>query len=189
MHTHTHIYRYILIVGYSIWFSEVKKGTWIDNENQQLDFWKRERKRWRQLCKALNHGWRNSRIFFSISFFPQSLCSVWLHFIPSLDLSRPKQVKDVAHQDEVVRVLTNTLETGSVNYLFLFCLPQSSLFCFVFFILALWKSCSNFFHLVLQCPHMLFYGPPGTGKTTTALAIAHQLFGLNTSLCLMSYCL
>jgi DNA polymerase III delta prime subunit len=29
----------------------------------------------------------------------------------------------------------------------------------------------------LQCPHMLFYGPPGTGKTTTALAIAHQLYG------------
>ncbi|GAY52121.1 hypothetical protein CUMW_139500 [Citrus unshiu] len=28
-----------------------------------------------------------------------------------------------------------------------------------------------------HCPHMLFYGPPGTGKTTTALAIAHQLFG------------
>ncbi|KAM3219651.1 hypothetical protein P3L10_024182 [Capsicum annuum] len=53
---------------------------------------------------------------------------------------RPKQVKDVAHQDEVVRVLTNTLETSN-------------------------------------CPHMLFYGPPGTGKTTTALAIAHQLFG------------
>ncbi|KAM3219654.1 hypothetical protein P3L10_024185 [Capsicum annuum] len=53
---------------------------------------------------------------------------------------RPKQVKDVAHQDEVVRILTNTLETSN-------------------------------------CPHMLFYGPPGTGKTTTALAIAHQLFG------------
>lgn len=28
---------------------------------------------------------------------------------------------------------------------------------------------------------MLFYGPPGTGKTTTALAIAHQLFGLFTA--------
>uniref|UniRef100_A0A0D6R900 AAA+ ATPase domain-containing protein n=1 Tax=Araucaria cunninghamii TaxID=56994 RepID=A0A0D6R900_ARACU len=53
---------------------------------------------------------------------------------------RPKQIKDVAHQEEVVRALANTLETGSL-------------------------------------PHLLFYGPPGTGKTTTALAIAHQLFG------------
>lgn len=28
-----------------------------------------------------------------------------------------------------------------------------------------------------QLPHMLFYGPPGTGKTSTALALARELFG------------
>ena len=31
--------------------------------------------------------------------------------------------------------------------------------------------------LSLQLPHLLFYGPPGTGKTSTALAIARQLYG------------
>ncbi|PKA64764.1 hypothetical protein AXF42_Ash016795 [Apostasia shenzhenica] len=70
---------------------------------------------------------------------------------PWVEKYRPKQVKDVAHQEEVVRVLTNTLETANVKE-FLSPYPP-------------------------PCPHMLFYGPPGTGKTTTALAIAHQLFG------------
>lgn len=43
--------------------------------------------------------------------------------------------------------------------------------------LHLFSSVTWGFLFCLQCPHMLFYGPPGTGKTTTALAIAHQLFG------------
>ena len=29
----------------------------------------------------------------------------------------------------------------------------------------------------MQLPHLLFYGPPGTGKTSTALAMARQLYG------------
>lgn len=81
-------------------------------------------------------------------------------------------MKDVAHQEEVVRVLTNTLETTNVTFFrFIFFL----IFCFV----LLFSSSSSFLALILnlQCPHMLFYGPPGTGKTTTALAIAHQLYG------------
>lgn len=32
-------------------------------------------------------------------------------------------------------------------------------------------------HPPTQLPHLLFYGPPGTGKTSTALAIARQLYG------------
>ena len=30
---------------------------------------------------------------------------------------------------------------------------------------------------IMQLPHLLFYGPPGTGKTSTALALARQLYG------------
>jgi replication factor C subunit 3/5 len=30
-----------------------------------------------------------------------------------------------------------------------------------------------------KIPHMIFYGPPGTGKTTTILACAKQIYGLN----------
>lgn len=28
-----------------------------------------------------------------------------------------------------------------------------------------------------KLPHLLFYGPPGTGKTSTAVALAHNIFG------------
>ena len=39
-----------------------------------------------------------------------------------------------------------------------------------------------------QLPHMLFYGPPGTGKTTTALAIAYQLYGYTLFLDVFFFC-
>eukprot|EP00850_Spirogloea_muscicola_P019415 SM000190S04851 [mRNA] locus=s190:38964:41642:- [translate_table: standard] len=71
---------------------------------------------------------------------------------PWVEKYRPKQVSEVAYQEEVVRTLENALKTGNLTE------AQQTV-------------------LALQLPHLLFYGPPGTGKTSTALAIARQLFG------------
>lgn len=57
----------------------------------------------------------------------------------------------------------------SFPFILCFCLSSEKKEVFLAFLFYL--------EMFLQCPHMLFYGPPGTGKTTTALAIAHQLFG------------
>jgi hypothetical protein len=92
------------------------------------------KKKWRHCCRALSHGSKNSTLSpcLSLSIACNSfvilvdfiliviVIHIWSKHILTIILSRPKQVKDVAHQDEVVRVLTNTLETTNVTTLYNF---------------------------------------------------------------------
>lgn len=79
--------------------------------------------------------------------------------------SRPKQVKDVAHQEEVVRVLTNTLETANVIGQKLFVISRNPIFDFVHWVSGtsvktldvelgsqVWIFISLFFVCVCVCP-------------------------------------
>lgn len=122
-------------------------------------------------------------------------------------LSRPRSVGEVAHQEEVVQTLQRALETANVRAehitsspcgmppaLHTCGMPPASEPAFLFINLqrlftAALPACSFSNGYALrpqtllrslpgaQLPHLLFYGPPGTGKTSTALAIARQLFG------------
>jgi Cdc6-like AAA superfamily ATPase len=120
---------------------------------------------------------------------------------------RPRNVTEVAHQEEVVNTLTRALETANVSSSRGMGWKRWG---------ARWCTGPCRHHLAaallgaqrasllattaarphdrttasphtpppptppahtLQLPHLLFYGPPGTGKTSTALAIARQLYG------------
>ena len=132
----------------------------------------------RIIRKSLQHFERPWCFFVGFSFrycfyyFGCGIC-FWPNFACG---SRPRQVKDVAHQEEVVRTLTNTLETGNVSIFFLDWV-DFIISTFMQFVQFLRRQISDGTCVWLQLPHLLFYGPPGTGKTTTGLAICHQLFG------------
>lgn len=124
---------------------------------------------------------------------------------PWTEKYRPRQISDVAHQEEVVQTLQHALSSGNVSccwrclYLALsrgFPADQAALQGFMntattagskhVFPRGTLHTCMPedeahtkrpAFLPCLQLPHLLFYGPPGTGKTTSALAIVRQLFG------------
>lgn len=88
--------------------------------------------------------------------------------VPWVEKYRPRTLDEVAHQDEVVRVLTAIVrgspspqppppherqEASTGSAAGQAAVPRAD-----------------------NLPHLLFYGPPGTGKTSTALALCRQLF-------------
>lgn len=83
-------------------------------------------------------------------------------------VSRPRDTDGVAHQEDTISTLKNSIRTGNVS-----ALPvpagQSR---------AILTPAPRDSRTTLpQLPHLLFYGPPGTGKTSTILAVARELYG------------
>jgi len=67
---------------------------------------------------------------------------------PWIEKYRPKKLDDIMSQKEVCEILKNCVKTID---------PETG---------------------QLELPHLLMYGPPGTGKTSSALALARELFGV-----------
>lgn len=82
-------------------------------------------------------------------------------------VSRPRDTDGVAHQEDTISTLKNSIRTGNVS-----ALPvpagQSR---------AILTPARDSRTTLPQLPHLLFYGPPGTGKTSTILAVARELYG------------
>ena len=93
--------------------------------------------------------------------------------------SRPKNINEIAHQEEVVKALNRSLETANVRVVF--CWKQEERKkrgrCIETGETLAHSTSTSQKKKHFQLPHLLFYGPPGTGKTSTALAIARQLYG------------
>ena len=127
--------------------------------------------------------------------------------MPWTEKYRPRNINDVAHQEEVVATLQSALGSGNVRWLAGCCwgwraggrqgwpavrgqqlarARARQLSCGVSSLLVEQQASRHATKTqalpccsppLLQLPHLLFYGPPGTGKTTAALAIVRQLFG------------
>ena len=88
--------------------------------------------------------------------------------------SRPKAMKDIAFQEEVVHTLENSIRTGNVRGPLL--PPHGGMSDRAIRVRPVWWL---FGVLRWQFPHLLFYGPPGTGKTSTITAVCRELFGVS----------
>jgi hypothetical protein len=143
---------------------------------------RRRTRRWRRSCRCRSHGWRSSKSPTRPPLTPTNSPRIWNGAPRDFALIAPVPPATAAGRGRSRMWRTRRRSSG--------CLPTPSR-------QLMWASASYpsslppdsfysrnppgyisyFLSDPLQLPHMLFYGPPGTGKTTTALAIAYQLYG------------
>lgn len=92
--------------------------------------------------------------------------------VPWVEKYRPQSLADVAaHRD----IIDTSIHLAA---------PFVRFFFFFFFDLSFLIQTSIFSRVVdrltseNRLPHLLLYGPPGTGKTSTILAVARKLYGM-----------